>query len=296
LPAAHPERAYALTLAASVFFALMGALVKGLRHLPVADSVCGRSLVIVAGAFLVLRLRGLPFAPVNRRDLCLRSLFGAIALFAYFEAVQRVPLATAVLLLKTSPLWVALFGALLLGEAIDRWTVAGLLCGLPGVGLLCLAAGPLDIAGGGAGAGLAIGLLAGMTSGLAHTLVRKLAATDPPETIVLTFALFAAACSLPVCLAARWGGGAPLPAPRDLALLFCVGIAGILAQLLLTTAYRHAQAAAVALGSLAQVLFMGILGALCFDEVPTWHTALGGLLVLAGGVVKTFAGAKANAG
>ena len=121
-------------------------------------------------------------------------------------------------------------------------------------------------------------LVGAVFAALAQVFVRRLVSEESTSAIVFYFSLNAAILSL-LTLPFGWHW----PAPSTLALLILAGLMGGVGQVLLTSAYRHADASVVApfeYGSMILSLAIGYFG---FGEVPS-RVVLGGasLVVLAG--------------
>ncbi|MFP4044539.1 MAG: EamA family transporter, partial [Rhodosalinus sp.] len=75
------------------------------------------------------------------------------------------------------------------------------------------------------------------------------------------------------------------PAPWEAGLLIAAGLLGGVAQIFLTSAYRHADASVVAPFDYASMLFALGIGYFIFAEVPTWPMLAGAALIILAGVV-----------
>jgi drug/metabolite transporter (DMT)-like permease len=110
--------------------------------------------------------------------------------------------------------------------------------------------------------------------------VRRLVQTETTSAIVFWFSLTATALSL-VTLPFGW----VLPGPGDAALLVLAGFLGGVGQVLLTSAYRHADASVIAPFEYVSILFALAIGYWIFDEMPTITMIAGAALVVAAGVL-----------
>ena len=270
----HSLRAVLLILLAELLFATMGATVKAAAStLPFEMLVFARNLAgLAVVGILVWRMR----TPLrtHRRTLPLhlmRTALGLTAMYCMFVTLEHLPLANAVLLKMTAPLFVPLFAALWVGESTGRGTAWALTLGFVGVMIVLRPAGDWS-------AIAMIGVLGGAAMAMAKVSVRRLTRSEPVMRIVFYFALFATLLSaLP--LPWRW----QTPVGHEWWLLLGLGVFGTAAQLLVTQALRHSHATAVAPLSYASLLFGGLLGYLFWDEVPGPAFIGGaGLVVLAG--------------
>ena len=87
----------------SLFFAVMATSVKLAGDLPVMEKVFFRNVVGFAASGFIIWRSGGSYLGTDRRSLLFRSLFGFIALAFYFYAIDRLPLANAVILNQMNP-------------------------------------------------------------------------------------------------------------------------------------------------------------------------------------------------
>jgi len=110
-------------------------------------------------------------------------------------------------------------------------------------------------------------------------LVRRLVYTEKTPTIVLWFSLTASA----IALGSVPFGWAPLTASQA-ALLILSGFCGGIAQILMTEAYRHAEASTVAPFEYTSIILALLVGYLIFGDQPTIHILVGGAIVVGAGI------------
>lgn len=288
-PPIRPLLALGLVVLASLAFALVAATVKELSTVPgcgAAPPILSRGLVGFAVCALWARRRGRTIRPSSWRMLAWRCAAGVGAIACYYRALGPggTDMVTAALLLKTSPLWVALLSPWLVGERSGGRTWLALAVGLVGV-----VVASLDPAKGwapqAASWGIGLALVSGAFSGLAYVALRQLARTDDPLTVVATFSAALMLVSLPLTLlnvhhVGDWS-------PRTWGLLAAAGVLGTGGQLLLTAAYRHGTAAAVAIGGLSELAMQGALSVLYFHQAPTREALVGGGLAMLAGFLAT---------
>src|SRR5438105_4585314 len=80
----------------------------------------------------------------------------------------------------------------------------------------------------------------------------------------------------------------PLPGARPMLFLCGVAACGMVAQVLMTHAYRHSKAAIVAVSGLAEVAFIVVAAIVFFGERPSPYTFTGGGLAVLAGLVATW--------
>jgi len=262
---------------AALMFASMGSLVRA-----ASASVNTEQAVFLRNLFGLLFL--LPLLYRSEGGLSLRtqypyrhlarSLFGLAAMYCFFYALGKLPLAEAVLLNFTAPLFVPLAAYFILGERASRRVLAAIALGFGGV--LLVLKPSVSLYSGAAMVGLASGALAG----LAMVMLRKLVATEPAGRVVLYFASIGTTLSAAPALA-HWH---PLPVAA-IVQLAGAGAFATTGQYLLSKGYGHAPAAQVAPFSYSSVVFAAGFGWLFWRELPDALTVAGTLLIAGAGVL-----------
>lgn len=279
-PELRPLRALTLIVLASLCFAGLSATVKGIAATTgLAPAIMARGLVGVVVCMAWARWRGIPLVVVDKRMLAVRCLIGGLAMISYYWALTpaaKTDLATAVMLLKTSPLWVALL-APLLGERLNSRLWIALVIGLVGVGVR------YGFSLQGEQLGLLASLAGGLGAGVAYLSLRALARTDDPLVVVIVFSAFLAVAPIPLLGSAV--ETAPTWAGSIWALLLLIGVLGTLAQVLLTLAYRFGSATMVTIGGLCEVGFAVAFSIALFEERLSAAALIGGFLAVLAGVV-----------
>ncbi len=186
-------------IAASLLFACMGVCVKlGSAQFSAAELVFWRGFVatLILGSYILVRR--LPLATRHARTHVARGLAGFVSLVMYFYAISLIPLAAAVTLNYTSPLFLALLLVLWLKEPVRRGFYGVLAAGFAGVIFLLQPTFERD-----QWLGAVFGLGSGIVSSVAYLNVRRLGELGEPEWRTV----FYFACSQQVC-----GPGPSLPA------------------------------------------------------------------------------------
>ena len=268
-------------LAASLLFACMGVCVKlGSLQFSAAELVFWRGFIatLIIGSYIAVRR--LPIATPYTRIHVLRGLAGFISLVMYFYAISLIPLATAVTLNYTSPLFLALLLVLWLKEPVRRGFYPVLVAGF--IGVVCLLQPSIARD---QWLGAVFGLGSGVISSIAYLNVRRLGELGEPEwRTVFYFSLLSTLGGLPWLLAAS-----PFHAidARGWLLLVGVGGFGVFAQLCMTAAYKRGKTLVSASLAYSTVVFSSAFGMFLWDEVLPWLGWAGVILVIASGLFAT---------
>jgi drug/metabolite transporter (DMT)-like permease len=201
-------------------------------------------------------------------------LSGFASLVMYFFAISLIPLATAVTLNYTSPLFLGLLLAFWQGERVSRRLGLATLSGFFGVVLLLQPTWHAEQMLGGL-----LGLGSGIISSVAYWHVRKLGEAGEPEwRTVFWFSLVTTLGGLPWALA-----GHPFHVTdlQGSLLLLGVGGFGAAAQLCMTRAYKHGKTLAVASFAYTTVVFSSLFGYLLWNE-RLMPLALAGMALIVG--------------
>ncbi len=265
-----------LTLLSAASFAGMAAIVRHLSTtLPQTELVFFRNALALIFLLPLLLKQKVSLRTPRFGLHLLRAGSGLSAMYLYFYALARLPLADALLLNYTSPLFLALFATLWLREPWTKTKVTAWLLALGGLGLLFHPSGAVFSPAGW------VGLASGALAGLALSAVKKMASTEPAARIVTWFALLSTVISAwPLFLR-------PVtpPEPEEWVWLAAMGLAGSLGQLGITRAVALAPASQVSPLTYSSLLFAAGLGYLVWGELPTSLELAGMGLILAAGVL-----------
>lgn len=282
----NPLKGIALKVISVAIFVGMSSFIKASGQLPAGQIVFFRSFFAIFPILIFLAYqKELRTALVTARPLnhILRGGVGVTSMALGFFALTRLPLPEAITLNYAQPLLVVVFSALFIGEKIWVYRWSAVFVGMVGVFIvswpnLTL----LDSPGGMSNqqaVGVAAALVAAGISAVALLLVRNLVKTERTATIVLWFSLTASVVGL-LTLPFGWQALTTQQALFLIAAGFCGGIA----QILMTEAYRHAEASTVAPFEYTSMILGIIIGYLAFGDVPTIHMLVGGAIVVAAGI------------
>ena len=264
-------------IAASLLFACMGVCVKlGSARYSAAELVFYRGSISCVLVFAYVRFSGLRLWTPHWRVHLSRSGAGFVSLVLYFYAISLIPLATAVTLNYTSPIFMALLLVFWRGERVRPLMFLSVGGGLAGVALLlqpALHSGQM--------LGALLGLASGMGASVAYLNVRRLGELGEPEwRTVFFFSLVATLGGLPWVLAKM--SFHAVDAEGGL-LLLGVGGLGALAQLCMTRAYKQGRTVATATLAYSTVIFSSLFGVWIWGEQLALVAWLGIALIVASG-------------
>lgn len=265
-------------LVAGFFFGCMGVFVKlGAEYFSHIELVFYRASLGLLMIYAVIRQQGLSLSTPYLKQHLWRGISGTIALMLYFYCITVLPLATAVTLNYTAPLYFSILTMLAFKEHFRPALSSAILLGFCGVILLLqptLAQDQLI-------PGL-IGLISGFLAGIAYLNVKQLGLRGEPEwRVVFYFSLIAAISS---------GGGMllgtihPITTP-GLFILLGLGSTATLAQLAMTRAYRTGKMLVAGSLSYSTVIFASIFGMVLWGEALSLMGWIGMGLIIAGGVL-----------
>jgi len=214
----------------------------------------------------------------NKMGLFWRGTTGAIAVYAYFLAIEHLPVGIATLLNYTSPIFTAIWAAILYRHSLSKRAAVALTCTTLGLAAVIygqsppgsIRVEPWEM----------VGMCGAIMSGLSMLFIAELRKTDGSWEI---FAAFSLACML-------------VAAPQTLAhftrphahawlALLVMGVASVGAQVLMTYAMREVSATISGIVNQITPVASLLFGYLLFDDRFNRVTRVGIVLVLVGGSI-----------
>jgi len=279
-----PLSGMALKLSAVFLFVIMASLIKASAdNVPPGEAVFFRSvfaLPVILGWLALRRELSTGLRTRNPMGHLWRGMFGVSAMACGFAALGLLPLPEVTVLGYAAPILTVLFAAMLLGEKVRLVRMSAVFIGLVGVVIVMLPQLGNEEMGTAARWGVALVLASAALRALAHVHIRKLVQHETTSSVVFYFALSASCLSL---LSAPFGW--VMPDFQTASQLIGAGLIGGVAQILLTSSYRHAEAAFLAPFDYASILFALVIGYTIFDEIPTIHTIIGSVVIIGAGVL-----------
>jgi drug/metabolite transporter (DMT)-like permease len=277
-------------------FSLQDAIIKQVSGAyPVTEAVVIRSLIAIPllAAFVHAEAGISSIASPRSRWMTVRAFILFLSYTTYYLAFPALPLAEAVALFFTAPLFITMLAIPMLGERVEWRSWTAILIGFIGV-LIMLRPGTVLFE-----PAALLSLLSALMYGLAAVMTRRLGITETAS--VMSFyqngVYLVGAGSLALALGTMGAGDASHPSlaflvrpwtrpniPDFLLMAACGAIAAI-GMTFITQAYRIAQANLVASFEYTGILWAPMWGFLFFSEVPRWTTAVGAALIVSSGLV-----------
>lgn len=266
-------------LLASLMFAAMGACVKMAsdQHASLPQIVLFRGVPSVLLIFFWAVFTRRSLRPKSWRLHIARNVTGVGSMWMGFFAIASLPLATAVSLNYTSPLFIA--GWMLARDWKQRDGVRTLAVALGFAGVIAILRPSI---GADHVIGAVVGLCAGACSAVAMMQVRSLGRIGEPEwRTVLIFSCF-------VCVTGGVGiavDGWPMVGLEGWLALTGVGLFGLVGQLAMTRAFGLGSALLTAALQYTTIVFAALLSAILWNQMPDWLAWGGMALIIASGLL-----------
>ena len=260
-------------LLAAAFFSAMTACIRHLAEIgfhPLMTSFY-RSIIGMALLLPFVLRRGIAGLRTQRHGLFMgRGMASAVAQAAFFLAVAFLPLADAVSLTFTAPLFGAMLAVLFLGEAVDLRRAVVLAVGFLGV-LIILRPGFKDV-----DWQFSMPLAAALGMAVIWVLVKRLSATEPTERIVFYMIAYTVPVSFAMALFV-W----QTPTLEQLGWLAVTALVANAGQFAMTNSYRAAEAISVFPFDFARLPLTALLAWFAFAEALDLWTWLGAAVIFA---------------
>lgn len=233
--------------------------------------------------YLAVRFRGelkTIFSGMGRAGT-LSMLLMSAANLGFVAAIFNTSVANTLVILATLPLFSAVLGWLLIGEAVRPRTWVSILCAVVGIGIIF--SGSL---GGGYWLGDLMAAATAFLQGLNLVVIRKARERNIVMPALCLSGFVAALAVLPMAAPLTVSG-------HDLAILSLLGlVVAPLALVLFLGGARHAPAAEIALLALIETVLGPLWAWLGVGEVPANLSLVGGFVVIAAIVVNAWLGMR----
>jgi len=257
-------------------FSIMDIIVKWSEYYPLGQVLFFRGFFgLLFYFFIIPRERFKDFYYTKRVGLhFLRCMFGLIALVAIFIALRNLPLATVVSISFAAPIFTTIFSIFFLSEKVGLFRWLAVLVGFIGIIIITEPGfSSLNIY-------YVYPIIFCLGLSYVAIAIRQLSSTEPVWLISLNFS---AAITLVSIFTIPFGWIAPNM--KDLILLSLIGIFGGVANLWLSQSYKFSEVSLVTPLKYLALVFAIIFGFFIWDEIPTFKTLLGALLVVLSSVI-----------
>jgi len=268
-------------LVASLGFACMGVCIKlASPDLTAAEAVFYRGGIAWLLAQLYVLSQGHSLRTPHLKAHLLRAGVGCCGMATYFSAIAMIPLASAVTLAYTSPLFMALILWIWYREPVRLRAAMILLLGFAGVVLLLQ-----PTLNGNQWLGAVVGLGAGVFAALAVLNVRRLGQLGEPEWLTVYY--FSACSAVMGLIWTLWQGGFHPLNGTLFWLALGMGGFGYVGQMGMTIAFKRGKALTMANLSYSTVVFASLFGMAIWHEVLPVIAWLGIGLILVSSMAMT---------
>jgi drug/metabolite transporter (DMT)-like permease len=265
-------------LVAGLLFGGMGVFVKlGTPYFSHIELVFYRSLFGLLLVYGIMRQQRISLATQHWRAHLWRGASGSVALALFFYCITVLPLATAVTLNYTAPLFLTILTMLVFKEKFHLPLTIAIGLGFFGVVLLLQPTLQRDQLLPGL-----LGLISGFLAGVAYLNVRHLAMIGEPDTRTVFY----------FSLVATLGSGiwilfdtVHVVTMHGFALLLGLGSSATLAQLAMTRAYRTGKTLVVGSLAYSTIVFASLFGMLLWGETLSLSSWMGMAFIIASGVL-----------
>ncbi len=199
-----------------------------------------------------------------------RAMSGFIATTATFYAVSHAPMATALSINYTAPLFATVGAVLFLGEKIHFRRVAALAIGFAGM-LIVVRPGALPMT-----PGVLAAVISAISTAFSIIAIRQLVAIDDSRAVAAWTFILMTPPSLIVALTV-WS----TPPPQVWPILIVIGCVAAVGQLSMNRAFALAEASAVLPYDFVRFGLVTIAGIALFGERLDGLTILGGIVIFA---------------
>ena len=257
-------------------FSIMDIIVKWSEYYPLGQVLFFRGFFgLLFYFFIIPRERFKDFYYTKRVGLhFLRCMFGLIALVAIFIALRNLPLATVVSISFAAPIFTTIFSIFFLSEKVGLFRWLAVLVGFIGIIIITEPGfSSLNIY-------YVYPIIFCLGLSYVAIAIRQLSTTEPVWLISLNFS---AAITFVSIFTIPFGWIAPNM--KDLVLLSLIGIFGGVANLWLSQSYKLSEVSLVTPLKYLALVFAIIFGFFIWDEIPTFKTLLGALLVILSSVI-----------
>lgn len=266
-----PRRGILFMLLATLAFSIMNLLVKALEGVHPTQIVFLRAFGNFVCILPLMLHQGVSIVGKQPGWLLLRGLLGTLSLIAFFWALQRIPLGSAVSIRYLGPIFSAVIAIFWLRERITPLQWGCFLLAFLGVIMLKGFDLRIDT--------LSLGLLlfSAVTVGGVFVVIRFLTQSGEHFLTIINY-FMVVAMVVSVCFCSQWR----MLRWEEWLLALAITATGLAGQVFMTQAYETEEASTIAPFKYMELVWALVFGLLFFGETYTLLPLLGMLLILVG--------------
>lgn len=207
-----------------------------------------------------------------------RDVFGFSSYFLFVLAVGYIPLANAVLLSNSAPLWIPFVIWIWFKKKVPPYLWGALIVGFIGlIFILKPTEGIVDVAS-------IYALFSGIFIGVAMVAIRRLTHTEPSSRILFYYFLLGSVVSLPFAIK-DFNAAFRIPV---LYFLLAAAFCFYLVQIFINLGFKKGKASTLSPLAYTVVFFSAILDRIFWHKVPDLWSIIGMVLIIAGGIASVY--------
>ena len=259
-----------------IAFSLMDVLVKWSENYPVGEVLFFRGICgLIPIFFLIPKDRYKDFYKTSRPKLHFaRCISGLIALVSIFIALRSLPLATVTSISFAAPIFTTLMSIFFLSEKVGIYRWLAVFVGFFGI-IIITQPGISDL-----NYYYIYPIIFCIGLSYVAIAIRQLSSSEPVWLIAFYFSFSISILGL-FTLPFGW----VMPSLIDFVLLCFVGLLGGIANLFLSQSYKLSEVSLVTPLKYLGLVFAILFGYFIWNEIPTFKTLLGALLVIASSII-----------
>ncbi|WP_342146230.1 DMT family transporter [Rickettsiella endosymbiont of Aleochara curtula] len=258
-------------LTAVFFVSLTSVLVKWTSATyAITEIIFFRNAIAVIMCLGILSKKQIKYTSSHLKWHFLHAFLGLSAMFFFYTALSKLPIADVTATLFSVPLFVIIFSSILLKERVGFKDGSCVLVGL--IGALMVVRSSASIL----QLNSIFALLSAIFTALALITIRYIGKYENSITTTFYYTLITTAALFPI-LPIHW----TTPSEYDLLLLILLGIGDCLGQLLMTQSYRDAPSYLVAPLGYTSLIWTVLFGFIIWSEIPKSIAFVGVFLIIA---------------
>ena len=268
---------------AGTFFTSVSSIIIRFSEAPALAMAAYRMLfTIVMIAIPVLMNNRNEFKTLNKKSYILCVLSGVFLAFHYafwMQSIQMTTIANSTVLVSSSPIFVAIFNYFLLKEKFNKRMIFGISASMSGTIIIAMGSS------GGAQSSMMLGNLFAFLGAIfvAGYLIIGGIVRKNVSAGVYVFIVYSV--SAIILFFMNFITGTPIYpyAPKEFMLFFLLAFcSSILGHTVYNYLVKYYSSTLISVSTLSEPIYASILAMIIFREIPSVHTIIGGIIVIAG--------------